>query len=242
MKPYNRKDSTKSQEIREMFDNIAPKYDTLNHILSFRIDRLWRRGVVKLVADLCPSRVLDLATGTGDLAIAIARRVPTAEIIGIDPSSGMLNVAREKLKHEGLEHQIELRCGEAEELALDSESVDVVTVAFGVRNFEDIERGLQEMVRVVKCGGHVIILEFSRPDNPIFRWFYTLYSRHILPLIGGFVSRHRCAYDYLPASVEEFLPPAQLVKTMQSIGLCEVEVYPQSMGIARIYMAKKIEK
>ncbi len=241
MKPYNRADSTKSEEIREMFDTIAPKYDRLNHILSFQIDKIWRRRVVRMVSRMKCDRILDLATGTGDLLIAMARKIEGAQFIGVDLSEGMLSVARQKVAQAGLEDRVELRRGVAESIELPEQSVDVVTVAFGVRNFEDLRGGLSEMARVVRRGGHIVILEFSTPDNPIFRWGYNLYSRHILPRVGGLISRDRRAYDYLPASVEEFATPAEVVSMMQSVGMVECEVRSQSFGIARIYVAKKGE-
>ncbi len=240
MKPYNREESSKSEEVKEMFDNIAPEYDRLNHILSVQIDKIWRRRVVKIVKGFNPSAVLDLATGTGDLAIAMAHKIPSSRIIGIDLSEGMLVVANQKVRALGLDGRIELKCGVAESIELPQQSVDVVTVAFGVRNFGDLEGGLREMVRVTKPGGHIVILEFSTPDNPVFRWFYNLYSRHILPFIGGLISKDRRAYEYLPASVDEFPAPATFVRMMEGAGVRECRVRSQSFGIARIYVGAKI--
>lgn len=240
MKPYNREESTKSEEVKEMFDNIAPEYDKLNHILSVQIDKLWRRRVVRIVERFNPHEILDLATGTGDLAIALARKITTTKVIGIDLSEGMLAVARDKVSASKLNERVELRCGVAESIELQDESVDIVTVAFGVRNFGDLRGGLSEMTRVVRRGGHVVILEFSTPENPIFRWFYNLYSRHILPFIGGLISKDRRAYEYLPASVDEFPAPQKFVKMMESVGLGECRVLSQSFGIARIYIGCKL--
>ncbi len=240
MKPYNREESSKSEEVKEMFDNIAPEYDRLNHILSVQIDKVWRRRVVKIVEKFSPSVVLDLATGTGDLAIAMAHKIPSSKIIGIDLSEGMLAVAKQKIVAQGVAQRVELKCGVAEDIHLPDQSVDVVTVAFGVRNFGDLQKGLNEMVRVTKQGGHIVVLEFSNPENPIFKWFYDLYSRHILPFIGGLISKDRKAYEYLPASVDEFVTPARFVEMMENEGVGECKIKSQSCGIARIYIGKKL--
>ncbi len=223
-----------------MFDNIAPEYDRLNHILSIQIDKIWRRRVVKIVERFSPNTLLDLATGTGDLAIAMAQRIKWLKVIGIDLSEGMLAVAKEKVEGLELNDRVELKCGIAENIELADNSVDVVTVAFGVRNFGDLRGGLSEMTRVVRRGGHIVILEFSTPDNPIFRWFYNIYSHHILPVIGGMISNDRRAYEYLPSSVDEFPAPHKIVELMESLGLGECEVRSQSCGIARIYIATKL--
>ncbi len=239
MKPYNREESTKSEEVKEMFDNIAPEYDRLNHILSVQIDKIWRRRVVRIVKGFAPTSILDLATGTGDLAIAMARKIDSAKITAIDLSEGMLAVAHEKVKRGELTSRINLKCGVAENIEMQSESVDVVTVAFGVRNFGDLRGGLTEMIRVTKGGGHIVILEFSTPTNPLFRWFYNLYSRHILPLIGGLISKDRRAYEYLPASVDEFPSPDKIIEMMESLGLEGCRVRSQTFGIAQIYVGQK---
>ncbi len=244
MKPYNRDKTTKGEEIREMFDTIAPSYDSLNHILSLQIDKLWRGRVVKIVARHCSAirhtpSLLDIATGTGDLAIAMAKRIPQATILGGDPSQGMLNVAQQKVASEGLESRITLNIESAEQLTPRDESFDVVTAAFGVRNFSDLEHGLREMVRVTRCDGKVVILEFSTPPNPLFRAIYTLYSRHILPRIGALISRDRSAYEYLPASVEEFASPKEFLELMERVGLKNCRSKSQSLGIAQIYIGEK---
>ncbi len=244
MKPYNRAETTKGEEIREMFNSIAPAYDRLNHILSMQIDKIWRNRVVKIVEkhsaklDHTP-QILDLATGTGDLAIAIAKRLPTAQIIGADPSEGMLEVAREKVAALGLSERLTLEPQSAEALSIADESFDVVTAAFGVRNFSDLEAGLKEMVRVTRHGGKVVVLEFSTPPNRLFRAIYRLYSRHILPRIGAIISRDRRAYEYLPASVEEFASRDEFLEIMASVGLGNCTARSQSFGIAQIYIGEK---
>ena len=196
-----------------MFDNIAPKYDLLNHTLSMSIDRVWRRRVVGEVRRAKPGRILDVATGTGDLAIAMARRIRDGRIV--------------------------LDRGDAERLAVADASVDVATVAFGVRNFGDLGAGLRELARTIKPGGKVVILEFSRPRNRVFRALYEFYSYKILPRIGGLVSRDKRAYEYLPASVGEFPAPEEFMAMMARAGFRNCRARSQSFGIAQIYIGER---
>ncbi len=243
MKPYNKQGSTKGEEVREMFNTIAPAYDRLNHILSMQIDKIWRARVVNIVKDFCDGvldpRILDLATGTGDLAIAMGETISDAKLVGADPSEGMLAVAERKIEERKFKSKISLQCQSAEDLTLENNSFDVVTAAFGVRNFSDLERGLSEMVRVTRPNGLVVVLEFSTPPNPVFRAFYTFYSRHILPRIGAIFSRDRKAYEYLPASVEEFAPKEEFLALMGRVGLDRCTAQEQSLGIAQIYVGYK---
>lgn len=238
MKPYNT-DQTKKEEVREMFDNIAPKYDLLNHTLSMSIDRVWRRRVVGEVRRAKPGRILDVATGTGDLAIAMARRIRDVQVLGVDLSEQMLAVARRKIEARGLDGRIVLDRGDAERLAVADASVDVATVAFGVRNFGDLGAGLRELARTIKPGGKVIILEFSRPRNRVFRALYEFYSCKILPRIGGLVSRDKRAYEYLPASVGEFPAPEEFMAMMARAGFRNCRARSQSFGIAQIYIGER---
>ena len=238
MKPYNT-DQTKKEEVREMFDHIAPKYDLLNHTLSMSIDRLWRRHVVRIVRRAKPRRILDVATGTGDLAIAMARRIKDVQILAVDLSERMLDVARRKVEVRGLDGRIVLDRADAEHLDVATASVDVATVAFGVRNFGDLAAGLRELARTLKPGGKVVILEFSRPANPIFRALYEFYSCRILPRIGGLISRDRRAYEYLPASVGEFPGPAEFLKILEAAGFRNCKARSQSFGIAQIYVGER---
>ena len=233
MKPYNT-DQTKKEEVREMFDNIAPKYDLLNHTLSMSIDRVWRRRVVGEVRRAKPGRILDVATGTGDLAIAMARRIRDVQVLGVDLSEQMLAVARRKIEARGLDGRIVLDRGDAERLAVADASVDVATVAFGVRNFGDLGAGLRELARTIKPGGKVVILEFSRPRNRVFRALYEFYSYKILPRIGGLVSRDKRAYEYLPASVGEFPAPEEFMAMMARAGFRNCRARSQSFGIAQL--------
>lgn len=238
MKPYNT-DQTKKEEVREMFDNIAPKYDLLNHTLSMSIDRVWRRRVVGEVRRAKPGRILDVATGTGDLAIAMARRIRDVQVLGVDLSEQMLDVARRKIEARGLDGRIVLDRGDAERLAVADASVDVATVAFGVRNFGDLGAGLRELARTIKAGGKVVILEFSRPRNRVFRALYEFYSYKILPRIGGLVSRDKRAYEYLPASVGEFPAPEEFMAMMARAGFRNCRARSQSFGIAQIYIGER---
>ena len=237
-KPYHT-DQSKKEEVREMFDRIAPRYDLLNHTLSMSIDRLWRRHVVRIVRRCRPGRILDVATGTGDLAIEMARRIPGVRVLGVDLSERMLEEARRKVAARGLDERVLLERGDAEHLAVAAASVDVATVAFGVRNFENLEAGLRELHRVLKPGGKVVILEFSRPRNRIFRALYEFYSYRVLPRIGGAVSHDRQAYEYLPVSVGEFPAPGEFLTMLARAGFGNCRSRSQSFGIAQIYTGEK---
>lgn len=238
MKPYNTEQGKKEQ-VREMFDRIAPSYDRLNHTLSFQIDKLWRRHVVRIVRRMEPRRILDVATGTGDLALALARHIPGVQVLGVDLSEKMLAEAARKAAARGLEDRVVLSPGDAERLDLAAGSVDVVTSAFGVRNFGDLEQGLREFARVLKPGGKAVILEFSTPRNPLFRSIYAFYSHRLLPLVGGAVSKDRKAYEYLPASVDEFPGPDRFLELMRQAGFTNCRARSQSWGIAQIYVGEK---
>ncbi len=238
MKPYNT-DQSKKEEVREMFDHIAPRYDLLNHTLSMSIDRLWRRRVVKIVRRAKPRRILDVATGTGDLAIAMARRIDAVQVLGVDLSERMLDIARRKVEARGLDGRIVLDRGDAEHLEVATASVDVATVAFGVRNFGDLDAGLRELARTVRPGGKVVILEFSRPSNRLFRAVYEFYTYRILPRIGGVVSHDRRAYEYLPASVGEFPLPDEFLRRLEAAGFHNCRARSQSCGIAQIYIGER---
>lgn len=239
MKPYNEEQSKKEQ-VEEMFDNIAPNYDRLNHILSLNIDRIWRRRVMRIVRRSKARRIMDLATGTGDLAIAMAKRVDRTQILGVDLSEEMLAVARTKIQKQGLEERIMLEKGDAENLTMVADgSLDAVTVAFGVRNFENMERGLSEIYRTLRPGGKLVVLEFSMPKDRLIRWIYSQYAHRLLPRIGGMISKDKRAYTYLPDSVEEFPSPERFAEIVRSVGFSSVRLRSQSFGIAYIYDATK---
>lgn len=225
--------------VRGMFNDIAPTYDKLNHILSFDIDKLWRKRVVRIVRKLGAKHIMDMATGTGDLAIAMAKKIDGTTIYGADFSSEMLAVAKHKIEHLGLSERISLTECNAENIPLDDESVDAATVAFGVRNFEHQREALTEIKRTIRRGGHLIVLEFSNPKCAFVRWCYHLYSHHILPMIGRLVSKHTSAYTYLPESIDQFASPEAFSALLQEVGFDHIERKSQSMGVAHIYIAHK---
>ena len=225
--------------IAAMFDRISPKYDRLNHLLSFNIDKIWRRKTAKAVSINHPRTILDLATGTADLAIELAKCNPQARIIGMDISKKMLEIGKEKVKQQGLESQIELRMGDAAALPFGDNSSDAVTVAFGVRNFEKMEQGLSEICRVLKPNGIAYILEFSMPEKFPIKQAYKLYFKHILPIIGKQVSKDAWAYSYLPESVERFPKPSVFLQMLNNNGLFEATARHLTCGIATLYSVRK---
>jgi demethylmenaquinone methyltransferase/2-methoxy-6-polyprenyl-1,4-benzoquinol methylase len=225
--------------IAAMFDRISPKYDALNHLLSLNIDKVWRRKTAKAVAKSQPKTILDLATGTADLAIALAKCNPQAHIIGMDISEKMLEIGKEKVSKKGLANQIELRLGDAATLPFESNTFDAITVAFGVRNFENLERGLSEIHRILKPNGQAVILEFSMPERFPIKQLYTLYFKHLLPAIGKAVSKDGNAYSYLPLSVEQFPKPKVFLRMLAEKGLENVMAKPLSFGIASLYTSTK---
>lgn len=225
--------------VRGMFNDIAPTYDRLNHILSLDIDKIWRKRVVRIVRKLGAKHIMDMATGTGDLAIAMAKGIEDSTIYGADFSSEMLAVAKQKIERLGLSERISLTECNAENIPLDEESVDATTVAFGVRNFEHQREALTEIKRTIRKGGHLIVLEFSNPKCGFVRWCYRLYSHHILPAIGRLVSKHATAYTYLPTSIDQFASPENFSALLEEVGFDHIERKSLSMGIAHIYIAHK---
>lgn len=234
--PYNT-EAGKKKEVEDMFDNIAPKYDLLNHVLSMKIDVLWRNTLVKWMNADQPKEVLDVATGTGDLAIAVQKGTG-AKIVGLDLSQQMLNVGIEKIKKISLTGQIDMIKGDAENLPFESNKFDAVSVAFGVRNFENLEKGLDELKRVVKDGKSVYILEFSKVEG-LLAPFYMFYFKNILPQIGKLVSKDNRAYTYLPDSVNAFPFGEKMKEILLNVGFKKVEYKKLSLGIATIYKATK---
>lgn len=230
---------SKGEMVRGMFNDIAPTYDRLNHILSFDIDKLWRKRVVRIVRKLGAKHIMDMATGTGDLAIAMAKKIEGSTIYGADFSSEMLAVAKQKIEHLGLSERISLTECNAENIPLEDETVDLATVAFGVRNFEHQREALTEMMRTIRKGGHLVVLEFSNPKCGFVRWCYRLYSHYILPAIGRLVSKHSTAYTYLPESIDQFASPEKFSALLQEVGFDHIERKSQSLGIAHIYIAHK---
>ena len=233
------KNSSKGEMVRGMFNDIAPTYDRLNHILSLDIDKIWRKRVVRIVRKLGAKHIMDMATGTGDLAIAMAKGIEGSTIYGADFSSEMLAVAKQKIEHLGLSERISLTECNAENIPLDEESVDATTIAFGVRNFEHQREALTEIKRTIRKDGHLIVLEFSNPKCGFVRWCYRLYSHHILPAIGRLVSKHATAYTYLPESIDQFASPENFSALLEEVGFDHIERKSLSMGIAHIYIAHK---
>ena len=229
----------KKEGIRKLFDNIAPNYDKLNHILSLNIDKGWRRKAVReLVNEHKPLKVLDVACGTGDFTIEIARKVTSgSEVIGIDISDGMMAVGRKKIADVGV--NAELKVADCENLPYEDNTFHRISVGFGVRNFEHLQLGLNEMYRVLTPGGKLVILELSVPSNSFIRWCYKLYFLKVLPAIGGFVSGDRSAYEYLPASVLDFPTPEKFISMMKDAGFDNVKHTPLTFGICRMYIGKK---
>ena len=225
--------------IAAMFDRISPKYDALNHILSLNIDKVWRKKTAKIVSKTQPKAILDLATGTADLAIALAKHNPQAHIIGLDISEKMLEIGKEKVKLQNLENQIKLHHGDAASLPFEDARFDAVTVAFGVRNFEDLSKGLSEMHRVLKTNGQAVVLEFSLPERFPIKQLYNFYFKHLLPNIGKWASKDGNAYSYLPHSVEKFPKPSDFCNILGSFGLKNCQIKPLSFGIATLYVANK---
>lgn len=221
--------------VTEMFDDISPRYDFLNHLLSFQTDKIWRRKTSKLVADYQPTAILDVATGTADLAIRMAKDMPSAVITGVDLSEKMLEIGKQKVKQKGLDQRIALVTADATHLPFDENSFDAVTVAFGVRNFENLEAGLSEMTRVSKDHSPIAILEFSHPQKGLVKWPYRFYSKHILPKVGRAFSKHRSAYTYLPSSIEAFPESADFIQLLQQAGVIEVKGESLFGGIATLY-------
>ena len=229
----------KKEGVRKLFDNIAPDYDKLNHILSLNIDKGWRKKAVRNLVDTQePLKVLDVACGTADFTIEIAQKVAKgSEVIGVDISEGMMAVGREKIKKAGV--SAELLVADCEDLPYADNTFDRISVGFGVRNFEHLELDLSQMCRVLTPGGKLVILELSVPSNAFIRWCYKLYFLKILPAIGGMISGNRGAYEYLPASVLRFPGPEKFIPMLKSAGFAQVDHTSLTLGICRMYVAKK---
>ena len=216
--PYQDSNLTKSQQVASMFDNIAGKYDFLNHFLSIGIDVTWRKHALKELESLQPQKMLDVATGTGDLAIMAAKRLKPRSIVGLDLSAGMLAVGKQKVAKAKLADTIEMIQGDSENLPFADSTFDTVTVSFGVRNFQNLEKGLNEMNRVLKPGGKCVIIEFSRPKQSLFKGIYKLYMNVVTPNIGKMVSKNYEAYEYLNESAKHFPERTDFTRIMQDCG------------------------
>jgi len=229
------------KNISAMFNNIAKRYDFLNHFLSLGIDIYWRKRVIQILKTFQPKEILDIATGTGDLAIQIAKINPK-KIIGIDIAEEMLLIAKEKIKKKKLNNIIEMFTADSENLPFENMLFDAVTVAFGVRNFEDLEKGISEIYRVTKLGGKAVILEFSMPTKFPVKQLYQFYFKFILPLLGRLVSKNKFAYTYLPASVSAFPQGEEFTNIMQQAGFDATKHIKLTFGIASIYIGEKLTK
>ncbi|QTN38811.1 bifunctional demethylmenaquinone methyltransferase/2-methoxy-6-polyprenyl-1,4-benzoquinol methylase UbiE [Cryomorphaceae bacterium] len=236
--PYGSSEKSKKEQVAEMFNNISKRYDFLNHFLSLGIDKGWRKNVVKLAKAEKPERILDLATGTADQAIALRVTQPK-EIIGVDISEGMLEQGRVKVSKQGLDDLITLSLGDSEDLPFPDDHFDVLTVSFGVRNYENLKKGLSEMLRVIRPGGKVIILEFSQPEKFPMKQLFGFYSKRVLPTVGRLVSKDPRAYTYLPDSVDAFPYGTAFTDVLEELGYRETTIAPQTFGIASIYTGTK---
>ena len=236
--PYKDSGLGKKEQVAQMFDTISGTYDGLNRVISLGIDVKWRKKVLKLIASKNPERILDIATGTGDLAILMAQ-TGAKEIIGADISEGMMEVGRKKLKEKKLDDRIQLVYGDSESLPFEENHFDAITVAFGIRNFETLEKGLAEILRVLKPGGIFVILETSVPTKFPYKQGYKLYTKYMLPLVGRLFSKDRSAYTYLCESASVFPHGEALNNILRKIGFIEVKNMPQTFGVATIYSASK---
>lgn len=238
VKPYKDSQLDKKEQVTQMFDTISKEYDGLNRVISFGIDVKWRKKVVDIIAKTQANRILDIATGTGDLAINLAK-TDAQEIIGLDISDGMLEVGRKKVAEKKLGNKIKMILGDSENLPFEDNSFDAISVAFGVRNFEDLEKGLSEILRVLKPKGTFVILETSVPTKTPFKQGYKFYSKYILPSIGKIFSKDRVAYSYLSESASVFPYGEALNNILRQIGFNNVKDLPQTFGAATIYTATK---
>ena len=236
--PYKNSSMSKKKQVAQMFDTISNEYDGLNRVISFGIDLKWRNKVVEIVGLQKPDSILDIATGTGDLAINLTK-TNAKKIIGLDISEGMLNVGRKKIDKKQLNHTIDMVVGDSENLPFDNDSFDAITVAFGVRNFETLEKGLTEILRVLKPGGIFVVLETSVPTKFPFRQGYFVHTKLFLPLIGKLFSKDKHAYGYLSASAKKFPYGTAFNNILEKTGFIQVKDLPQTFGVATIYTASK---
>lgn len=230
----------KKEKVREMFDNIAPTYDKLNHLMSMNVDKLWRRHALKEIVDGTPQHILDIACGTGDSTISIAKAAaPGSTVTGADISEGMMALVQDKAGKAGVADRIRLEVADGEALPYEDGAFDRVACAFGIRNFEHKEKGLAEFRRVLKEGGKAVILELSVPQNRLVRWVYDLYFLHVLPKVGGAVSGDKAAYRYLPASVHNFPSPREFCCMMEEAGFRDVRCRTFTLGLCRMFTGAK---
>lgn len=239
LKPYKNAKDGKKQQVADMFNNISSTYDFLNHFLSLGIDIIWRKKAINALKDIAPQHMLDVATGTGDFALEAIKILNPKKIIGVDISQGMLDVAKKKIAQKGLSNQFEVHLGDSEHLQFEDNTFDAVTVAFGVRNFENLDKGLADICRVLKPGGKAVILEFSNPKKFPIKQFYNFYFKRITPTVGKIFSKDGSAYEYLPESVARFPDGEKFAQITKSVGFSSTIIRPQTFGICTIYIATK---
>ena len=237
--PFKDSSESKKKQVEKMFDKIAYRYDFLNHFLSAGIDVGWRKKAIKQLRSLSPKYILDVATGTGDMAILASKLLTAEKIIGIDISDGMLEIGKKKIEKLGLQQRIELLKGDSETITFSSNSFDAVTVAFGVRNFQDLELGLSEIKRVLKPGGKLVVLECTKPKLPVIKNFYNLYLNLVAPWIGRVISKNKNAYQYLNESVQKFPEGKDFVQILNKLGYKNASCKTLSLGISSIYCGEK---
>ncbi|MCH5247028.1 MAG: bifunctional demethylmenaquinone methyltransferase/2-methoxy-6-polyprenyl-1,4-benzoquinol methylase UbiE [Muribaculaceae bacterium] len=237
--PYKDDKRGKGEQIKDMFDSIAPAYDFMNRAMTVGIDRLWRKKAVQTVELKKPQQILDLATGTGDLAIALATRIPQASIVAADLSPQMLEIGRKKTEEAGLSKHITFVEADGLNLPFDDNSFDCVTIAYGIRNFESLEKGFREMKRVLKPGGLIAVLELSTPSNKVARWLYDIYAKNIIPFVGKRISRDSQAYAYLPESINAVAQREGMIQLMQAAGLINCSFKSLTFGTCTFYIGYK---
>lgn len=237
--PYKDSDLSKKNQVADMFDSIAHRYDFLNRFLSAGIDVIWRKKAIGYLKDIKPQKVLDVATGTADVALMTEKMLHPSSIIGIDISDGMLEIGRQKIKQKSLEPIIQLYNGDSANIAYTDNSFDAVTVAFGVRNFQQLEKGLSEILRVLRPGGKLVVLEFSRPKTFLIKGFYNFYMKSISPNIAKIFSKNKTAYAYLDESIQKFPEGKNFTDILQNVGFKNIVNKPLSLGICSIYCGTK---
>ena len=229
----------KTEQVREMFDSIAPAYDFMNRAMTFGIDKLWRRRAVKMIAKYAPKRILDIATGTGDLAIRLAKSLKPESVVGVDLSEQMLAIGQEKVRKEGLAGIVSLSSADCMHLPFENEIFDCVTVAYGVRNFEHLQQGYEEMHRVLRSGGVLCVIELSSPTSPLVKPLYKAYTKWIIPAVGRLVSKDVRAYSYLPESIAAVPQGENMLALMKNAGFSQCSYTPLTFGTCTIYIAVK---
>ncbi len=238
IKPYHQ-EGEKRVQVEQMFDTIAPDYDKLNHTMSMGVDRSWRRKAIKWLKPFAPKKMMDVATGTGDFAILAAQMLQPDQLIGTDISEGMMNVGRTKVKEAGLAGKISFAREDCTSLSFNDCEFDAITVAFGIRNFADLDKGLSEMCRVLIPGGHMVILELTTPERFPMKQLFSIYSRFVIPAMGKILSKDNRAYHYLPQSIAAFPQGEVMRKAIINAGFSKVDIQPLTFGICTLYTATK---